>query len=257
MAENNRVLIVDDDLELVDMLREYLVTEEFHVDSAHTYISGLATASSGKYDLVILDIMLPDGSGLELLRKLRAESSVPVMLLSAAGNSEDRVSGLDIGADDFVPKPFEPQELIARVRAILRRVRCPDGHGGTGDWVTAGDLAVSPSLRAATFRNKELDLTSVEFNVLECLMRHRGSVVPREQLVRLALGREPGMLDRSLDVHISHLRRKLLDSGATDIRIKAVRGNGYLYAESMHEVAASRADDRLIRINQQRFVGGV
>jgi DNA-binding response OmpR family regulator len=227
MGGNNCVLMIDDDTELLEIAGEYLVSEGFEVATATTYNSGLSAASSGNSDLVVLDIMLPGGSGLDLLRELRKKTRVPVLLLSAGGNADDRVTGLEIGADDFLLKPFDLHELVARMRAILRRARCPDDP--SGDWIRAGEVALSPGLRKATCGNKELVLTSVEFNVLECLLRHRGSVVARDELVRVAMGRELGMLDRSIDVHISRLRRKLEQCGATDIRIKSIRGAGYLY----------------------------
>jgi DNA-binding response OmpR family regulator len=230
MADNGSVLIIDDDTELIDTVREYLVGNGFEVDEAHTYASGLAAAASGENDLVVLDVMLPGGSGLDLLRELRTKSFVPVLLLSAGGDADDRANGLEIGADDYLLKPFDPHELVARMRAILRRARCPDGPvAEDSDWIRVRDLALSPGLRKATCGNKELFLTSVEFNVLECLLRHRGSVVAREELVRVALGRQLGMLDRSIDVHISRLRRKIEECGAMDIRIKSIRGTGYIY----------------------------
>jgi DNA-binding response OmpR family regulator len=235
MADNNRLLMVDDDVDLVESIRQYLVPEGFEVAVAYAYAPGLAAALSGDNDLVLLDIMLPGGSGFDLLRELRAKSSVPVLLLSACGDAGERVTGLEIGADDYVTKPFDPQELVARVRAILRRARCPDEDGG---WIKVGTLSLSPGQRKATCSNNELALTSVEFNVLECLLRHRGRVVPREELVRVALGRRVGLLDRSIDVHISRVRRKLEECGATDVRIQAVRGMGYLYAASSTDVAA-------------------
>jgi DNA-binding response OmpR family regulator len=238
MFENNRVLIVDDDVDLVLSVREYLRLEGFEVDAAYAFAPGLAAALSGENHLVLLDIMLPGGSGFDLLRELRTKSSVPVVMLSARGDIGDRVAGLDIGADDYVPKPFDPEELVARVRAILRRSRSPQRNGEDGDWIRAGDLALSPGLRRATCGNQELALTSVEFSVLECLIQHRGSVVAREELSRVALGRNIGLLDRSIDVHISRVRKKIEECGAADIRIKAIRGAGYLYSSFKPGIAA-------------------
>jgi two-component system response regulator CpxR len=210
----------------------------FEVDAAYAFAPGLAAALSGENNLVLLDIMLPGGSGFDLLLELRTKSSVPVLMLSARGDIGDRVAGLDIGADDYVPKPFDPQELVARIRAILRRARSSEGSSEDGDWIRAGHLALSPGLRRATCSNQELALTSVEFSILECLIQHRGSVVSREELSRVALGHRVGMLDRSIDVHISRVRKKIEECGATDIRIKAVRGAGYLYPCFEPHVAA-------------------
>src|SRR5262249_1459471 len=162
MATMNHILIVDDDAELVEMVREYLVPEGFDVDSAHDYASGLNAALAGNSELVVLDVMLPGGSGFDLLRGIRAKSSVPVLMLTARGDSVARVVGLEIGADDYVAKPCDPHELVARIRAILRRTRRTGDE--TGDWIRAGDVALSPGLRTVTVQGKEVELTSVEFN---------------------------------------------------------------------------------------------
>jgi len=236
MGDNNRVLMVDDDVDLVESVRRYLVPEGFKVDAAYAYVTGLAAALSGDNDLVLLDITLPGGSGFDLLRELREKSSVPVLLLSARGETWDRITGLEIGADDYVPKPFDPDELVARMRAILRRALPAEKGSATGDWIRVDGLSLSPGLRKANCNNKELVLTSVEFNVLECLLRHRGTTVSREELVRVALGRKEGLMDRSIDVHISHLRKKIEECGS-HVRIQAVRGAGYLYPAFITEVA--------------------
>jgi two-component system, OmpR family, response regulator CpxR len=226
----NRVLIVDDDRDFVEMVREYLLPEGFSVDAAFDYPTGLAAAKSQQHELLVLDVMLPGGSGFDLLRSLRAHSSLPVLLLTGRGEAVDRIVGLEIGADDYLPKPCDPRELVARIRAILRRTQTPQTPGA-GDWIHAGAVSLSPGLRKAKCGDRELDVTSIEFNVLEHLLRNRGSVVSRESLAESALGRKLGMLDRSIDVHVSRLRRKLSDCAAgNEDLIKAVRGSGYVYA---------------------------
>src|ERR1700719_1551691 len=169
----NRVLVIDDDRVLVDLLREFLATEGLTVDAAYDYASGIARAFDAEHDLIVLDVMLPDGSGLELLKTLRASSEVPVLLLSAAGETADRIIGFQIGADDYLAKPFETRELAARVHAILRRTRDIPLNGGE---IKVGDLALSVSRRVVTRAETPVELTAAEFNVLECLLCNAGSV---------------------------------------------------------------------------------
>jgi two-component system, OmpR family, response regulator CpxR len=227
----NRVLVVDDDHVLVDLLREFLATEGFSVDAAHDYDSGLAGALDGEYELVVLDVMLPGGSGLELLKALRASSKIPVLLLSAVSKTVDRIIGLQIGADDYLPKPFEPRELAARIHAILRRTGGAFSDSGE---LKVGDLALSASRRMVVLAETLIELTTVEFNVLECLLRNAGCIVTRKTLAERALGRPLTPFDRSVDVHVHNLRKKL----SPDERIKTIRGVGYMYAAPL----ASRED---------------
>lgn len=239
MGTMNHILVIDDDRELVDLLREYLVPEGFTVDAAFDHNTGLTKALRGEDELVILDVMLPGGSGFELLKRMRAESSsTPVLLLTARGDAVDRIVGLEIGADDYLPKPFDPRELLARIRAILRRTRTPQTQpGGDQDddtTIRVGDLALSPSTRTVTLGNKELDLTTMEFNILEVLLRRSGTIVTRDDVAKLAMGRELAPFDRSVDVHISKLRRKLSGREDSESRIKSIRGAGYMYAASTH-----------------------
>jgi len=221
----NHVLVIDDDRLLVDLLREFLATEGFTVDAAYDYASGIARAVDEAHDLIVLDVMLPDGSGLELLKTLRASSKVPVLLLSAAGETADRIIGLQIGADDYLAKPFEARELAARVHAILRRTRDVPKNENE---IKIGDLALSASRRAVSRSKIPVELTAVEFDLLECLLRNAGSIVTRETLAERALGRKLTAFDRSLDVHMHNLRKKI--SARTDERIKTIRGVGYVYA---------------------------
>jgi len=227
----NHVLVIDDDHDLVDLLREFLATEGFTVDAAYDYASGLAVALDGKHELVVLDVMLPGGSGLDLLKTLRASSKVPLVLLSAVGETVDRIIGLQSGADDYLAKPFEPRELAARIHAILRRTRDVPINGNE---LKVGDVALSVSRRVVSRAEVPLELTAVEFNVLECLLRHAGSVVTRETLAERALGRPLAPFDRSVDVHMHNLRKKI--SASPDERIKTIRGVGYIYTPPLEGV---------------------
>jgi len=233
----NHILVIDDDRELVDLLREYRVPEGFTIDAAFDHASGLSKALRGEDELVILDVMLPGGSGFELLKRMRAESSsTPVLLLTARGDAVDRIVGLQIGTDDYLPKPFDPRELVARIHAILRRTRSTAKTGEAGSeedaTVQVGDVTLSPSTRTVKLGNKDVDLTTLEFNLLEVLLRKAGTIVTREDLATLAMGRPLAPFDRSVDVHISKLRRKLSGRADSESRIKSIRGVGYMYAAS-------------------------
>jgi two-component system response regulator CpxR len=238
MGMMNHILVIDDDRELVDLLREYLVPEGFTVDAAFDHASGLNKALRGEDELVILDVMLPGGSGFELLKRMRAEStSTPVLLLTARGDAVDRIVGLQIGADDYLPKPFDPRELVARIHAILRRTRAAKASSETDEsgedtTVRVGDVSLSPSTRTVKLGNKDIELTTLEFNLLEVLLRRAGTIVTREDLASLAMGRPLAPFDRSVDVHISKLRRKLSGRADSESRIKSIRGVGYMYAAS-------------------------
>jgi DNA-binding response OmpR family regulator len=226
----DKVLVIDDDRDLVDLLREFLATEGFTVDAAYDYASGLNRALDGEHELVVLDVMLPGGSGLDLVKTVRESSKVPLLLLSAAGETVDRIIGLQIGADDYLAKPFEPRELAARIRAILRRTRDIPKDGSE---IKVGDLALSVSRRVVSRAETPVELTAAEFNVLECLLRNAGSVVTRETLAESALGRPLAPFDRSVDVHVHNLRKKI---SAPDERIKAIRGVGYIYTPPSEDV---------------------
>ena len=233
----NRLLIVDDDQSLVNLLKRFLEGEGFRVDAAYDHASGLNAALSSEHELVILDVMLPGGSGFELLKALRQQSSVPVLLLTARGEAVDRILGLEIGADDYLAKPFDPRELVARIRAIFRRTResAPVALGDHEETLAVGDIHMSLSTRSVTCRDTAVDLTSVEFNVLELLLRHAGSVVTREQIAEVALGRPLNTFDRSVDVHVSRLRKKLGGCPSADDLIRPIRGVGYFLAAETPE----------------------
>ena len=222
----DRVLIVDDDVQLCRLLTERLATEGFSLEAVHDGVHGLERALSLEHALVVLDLMLPGMGGLDVLRRLRAESPIPVLILTARGEDIDRILGLEIGADDYVPKPFNPRELIARIRAILRRTALAAASAGS---LTHGDILLDPNSREASLDGTPLNLTSVEFTLLELLLRQAGHVVTREQLTESVLGRKLGPFDRVIDVHISNIRKKLGPSEHGQ-RIKSIRGSGYLFA---------------------------
>jgi two-component system response regulator CpxR len=221
----DRVLIVDDDIELCRLLSERLSSEGFALEAVHDGPRGLERVLAEEHALVILDLMLPGMGGLDVLRRLRMHSPVPVLILTARGEDVDRILGLEIGADDYLAKPFNPRELIARIRAILRRTSRSAASGGS---VTVGDLQLDPAARDVWMDGVRLDLTSVEFTLLETLLRDAGHVVTREQLTETVLGRKLGAFDRVIDVHISNLRKKLARADGEE-RIKAVRGSGYVF----------------------------
>jgi len=223
---SERLLIVDDDVELCELLSERLKREGYMLEAVHDGVRGLERARSGEHALVILDLMLPGVGGLELLRKLRQQSGIPVLILTARGEEVERVLGLEIGADDYLPKPFSPRELVARIRAILRRTSRTVVQGAR---LKAGDISLDPGAREAWMNEQSLDLTGVEFSLLEALLRDAGRVVTRERLTEIVLGRKLGAFDRVIDVHVSNLRKKLGDPPGGE-RIKTVRGAGYQLA---------------------------
>jgi len=227
-----RVLLVDDDRELARLLADYLAPHGValdHVDDGLQALERLALGSE-PCDIVLLDVMLPGIDGFEVCRRIRARYDVPIVMLTARGEDTDRVVGLELGADDYVPKPFSPRELLARMRAVLRRAR-PGPMPGGGDRVEVGDLVVEVPAHRATLGGKELQLTSFEFRVLVALARRAGETVTREELAGVVLpkaGRYDPSVDRSLDVHVSHLRHKLGDEAREPRRIRTVRGVGYV-----------------------------
>jgi len=218
MAAN--VLLADDDVELAAMLKEYLEREGFSVTAVHDGEAAARAALTGSHQIVVLDVMMPKVDGIEALRRIRASSRIPVVMLTARGDDIDRIVGLELGADDYVPKPCTPRELVARLRAILRRVQ-PGAEAGP---LQAGALTLWPEKRAAEWRGKALDLTSIEFNILEVLMRNAGRVVGKNEISEQALGRPLARFDRSIDVHLSSIRQKLGDGASL---IRTVRGMGY------------------------------
>jgi two-component system, OmpR family, response regulator CpxR len=226
-----RVLIVDDDAELGELLGEYLANEGFALEFAQDGNTGLRRALGGDYSLVVLDVMLPGLNGFEVLRQLRTQSSVPVLMLTARGDDVDRIVGLEIGADDYLPKPFNPRELIARVHAVLRRIQPKtENVPQATDSLVVGDVELDARARMVRRSGEIIELTTAEFDLLRVLLQQAGRVVPREQLFQDVLGREFAVFDRSIDNHVSSLRRKLGPRVNGVDRIKSVRNVGYQYA---------------------------
>lgn len=223
------VLLVDDDRELTEMLSLYLAREGFQATAVGTGEEGEAQALTGNYQVVVLDVMLPGISGIEVLRRVRARSQVPVLLLTARGDNIDRIAGLELGADDYVPKPSSPGELVARLRAILRRVQ-PQlmGEGMVPEQVRSGALKMWPGRREAHWGAAILELTGSEFSLLEALARQAGQLVSKQDLSLNALGRPLTRYDRRIDVHISSIRHKLGPRADGSSWIQSVRGMGYM-----------------------------
>jgi two-component system response regulator CpxR len=228
----DRLLVIDDDVALTELLAECLRTEGFSVDAAHDGEEGIRKLLAGSYSLLVLDVMLPRMSGFEVLTRIREQSPVPVLMLTARGDPVDRVMGLQMGADDYLPKPFNERELVARVQAILRRSRSEPARAAVdpGSSLSVDDVTLDIHSREVRRNGLPVDLTTVEFDVLRLLLSSAGSAVTREDLVSGALGRPFSVFDRSIDNHVSSLRRKLGPSPANTERIKTVRGIGYIYA---------------------------
>lgn len=222
------VLLIDDDVDLCVMLTEYLSRYGFNVVSAYRGDAGLETARRGAWAMILLDVMLPGLDGFEVLKQIRTFSSVNVLLLTARGEEIDRIVGLEIGADDYVPKPFNPRELLARMRAILRRSAAQAGPESAGP-LRAGNLVLDASTRTVTQAGRRLDLTDAEFVLLELFLQKAGTIVERDELAKAVLGRELSPFDRSLDMQISRLRKKLAVAGQHEEALKTVRGTGFLF----------------------------
>lgn len=229
----NRILVVDDDVDLSELLAKYLQREGFEVEMVHNGEQGVDRAMSGDYTLIVLDVMLPGLNGFEVLSNIRRKSSVPVLMLTARGDDVDRIVGLEMGADDYLQKPFNPRELIARIRAILRRAR-PEPSEATAltspERFSVGDVEIDKGTRMVTRGGEQLPLTTVEFDLLEALVRAAGHIVSREDLVKSILGRNFTPYDRSIDTHVSNLRKKLGHYVNGIERIKTIRSVGYIYA---------------------------
>lgn len=226
----NQILLIDDDEELCELVSEYLTVEGFGTEAVHDGASGLETAKKERHDLVVLDVMLPKMNGFDVLRNLRTVSRIPVLMLTARGDDMERIVGLEIGADDYLPKPFNPRELVARIRAILRRVEeREEQHDFPPEKMQIEDIEISTSARTAKKNGEDLGLTAVEFDLLAALMREAGKIVKKEDLSETVLERKLSPFDRSLDMHISNLRKKLGERSDGDERIKTIRSVGYIY----------------------------
>lgn len=233
-AENQpveiRVLIIDDDIKLCRLVKEYLGPMGFYVEAAHSGAEGLEKALSGDFHVVILDVMLPEMDGFEVLKQLRKESNIPVLMLTALGDETDRIVGLEMGADDYLPKTFSTRELLARLRAVIRRYyHKADTQTNEEDTVVVGDIRINNSSRSAQLKENPLVLTPIEFDLLASLVKAAGRVLTRDQLLDAVAGRDYEVFDRSIDVHVSSLRRKLGDNPREPVFIKTVRSAGYMF----------------------------
>jgi two-component system response regulator RstA len=225
--------MVEDDRRLAELTKTYLENHQVLVTLAHGGDEASAIVGSTTFDLLLLDIMLPGMDGLSLCRRIREHSDVPIIMITARGEEADRVMGLELGADDYIPKPFSPRELLARIRTTVRRARGMLGPKNRP--LSAGDLILDPNARSAKLEERTLSLTSYEFALLYALVERRGRVLSREQLMALAEKNPDEAFDRAVDVHISHLRHKLGDDPRRPTRIKTVRGVGYLYSDGDSE----------------------
>jgi len=229
----NRVLIVDDDLKLQKLLKEYLGGNGFSVGTLPDGSRILETIRADAPDIVILDIMLPGKDGLEVLKDIRRDHAVPVIMLTAKGEETERIVGLELGADDYLPKPFNPRELLARMKAILRRSASPTRENAAAGALTieAGGLTLNKARQTVSSGDAELELSSTETRILEVLMKHPNTVLSRDRLMTLAQGRDFMAFDRSIDMHISKLRAKLEPDPRSPRRIKTVWGSGYMFVD--------------------------
>ena len=222
----DKILLIDDDVELVEMLKEYIDLEGFSASTAHDGEAGLQVLQAGNYDLVVLDVMMPKLNGIDTLRRIRQNSNMPVIMLTAKGDDADRIVGLELGADDYVPKPCTPRELVARIRAILRRAKPQASQAKT---ITLNELTLMPEQRRVEWSGVPLVLTSTEFNLLEVLVERAGNVVSKQMLSELALGRPMAKFDRNIDVHMSSVRQKLSAAADGKQLIQTVYRLGYQY----------------------------
>jgi len=242
-----RILLVDDDVELCELLVEYLEPEGFQIDLCHDGIQGLREALTGQHSLVILDVMLPGLQGFEVLRRIREKSHIPVLMLTARGDDVDRIVGLEMGADDYLPKPFNPREMVARIRAISRRASAARPQMTQARRLEVHDVELCQASRKVLVGGTPVSLTAVEFSLLELLLCHVGQVVKREDISQQVLGREASPLDRSIDVHVSNLRKKLGPHPSLGERIQAVRGVGYVYVSPKDTAQAPSAHTQSVK----------
>lgn len=233
-----RILVIDDDDELCQLVAEYLETEGYEVDAVHDGESGVATALGGGYRLAVLDYMLPGINGFEVLRQIRVTSRLPIVMLTARGDHVNRIVGLQMGADDYLPKPFDPLELVARINAVLRRANEGRAEVPNNPVLAVGDVEMDSRTRTVRRAGEIVELTVVEYSLLEHLLSARGQVMTREDLVKKVLHRKLFPFDRSIDTHVSNLRKKLGHEVNGRERIKTVRGIGYIYA-SPEELGSS------------------
>ncbi|MGB0360194.1 MAG: response regulator [Endozoicomonas sp.] len=226
---DGKLLLIDDDIELCELLIEYLETEGFSVTAVHDGEAGVEAALTGNHDLVLLDVTLPKLNGFDALKQIRQQSNIPVLMLTARGDDVDRIIGLEFGADDYLPKPYNHRELVARIKAILRRGRTPLIPEGTSKTLKIDDIALNLSNREAEKSGEPLELTATEFLVLKSLIEKAGELISRDDLTQIALNRKLTLYDRAIDMHVSNVRKKIGTRPDGNPRIKTVRGSGYFY----------------------------
>jgi two-component system response regulator CpxR len=226
----HRILVIDDDIELCQLVAEYLETEGYKVDAVHDGEAGVERALAGEHGLAVLDYMLPGINGFEVLRQIRASSRLPIVMLTARGDHVNRIVGLQMGADDYLPKPFDPLELVARINAVLRRTHELQSDTPSAPILAVGDIEMDNRARTVRRAGEIVELTVVEYSLLEQLLSAPGQVLSREELVKKVLHRKLSPFDRSIDTHVSNLRKKLGHEVDGVDRIKTVRSIGYIYA---------------------------
>ena len=229
---DSKILIIDDDRELGEMLKEFLAPDHLDVSARLNGEDGLQALQDETWDLLILDIMLPGMNGIEVLKQIRQDSDIPVIMLTARGDDVDRILGLEFGADDYLSKPFNPRELLARIKAIMRRSRSGEKRGKA---ITVGSLELDVHSRRVSAGGESIRLTGTEFELLRCLAESPGKVVPKEQLTQQVLGRRHLPYDRSIDTHVSNVRGKLSSAGVDNPSIRSQRGVGYLLLVDIEE----------------------
>lgn len=227
-SENVKLLLIDDDIELCELLIEYLATEGYEVSAVHDGEAGVHAALSKEYQLVLLDVTLPKLNGFDVLKKIRQSSDIPVLMLTARGDDVDRIIGLEFGADDYLPKPYNHRELVARIKAIMRRGRTPAAETSSRV-LSIDDITLNLANREAKLGEKVLELTATEFMVLKALIEKAGELISRDELTQIALNRRLTLYDRAIDMHVSNVRKKIGTRPDGSARIKTVRGAGYFY----------------------------
>lgn len=237
-----QILVIDDQPEICNLLRDYLTPEGFQVEAVHDGIAGLERGLSGDHAFVILDVNLPGMDGFEILRQIRDQSNIPILMLTIYAEDSDRIRGLRMGADDYLNKPFNLQELHARINTILRRCGESNSEPKPLETLTVGDLSLDLGSRRVRRNEEEISLTAAEFTLLEIFLSNAGQVIQREELVRRVQGRHHNPYDRSIDVHISRLRKKLSGHYDGSERIKAVRGVGHFYSLPVNETLDNSTD---------------
>ena len=235
----SKVLMIDDDVKFYELMRDYLELRGFSLDAAHTGTEGIEKVRNGEYEAIVLDVMMPGADGFEVLKEIRQFSNTPVLMLTTLGDEADRIVGLEFGADDYLPKTFSARELLARLRAAIRRAQFShqNGNRNEGEKIAIQDIHINALTREATKNSQALTLTSLEFDLLLNLVRSAGKVLSRDTLLDAVAGRHFDFFDRSIDVHISSLRRKLEDDSKNPRYIKTIRSAGYMFVPEDSEAA--------------------